>query len=190
VAIVEDLGQLVRAARGGDRVALERFVGLAYDEVWRLCSALVDEPSADDLAQDTFIRAIKALHRFRGDASPRTWLLSIARNACMDELRARTRRRRQQQELADIQSREPRSASDASERMALLELIAQLAPERREAFVLTQLLRLSYDEAAAVCDCPAGTIHSRVARARSELIGLYAGSHTDSRQTSESDSSS
>ena len=52
------------------------------------------------------------------------------------------------------------------------ELLRALDPDRRAAFVLTQLFRLSYAEAAQVCDCPAGTIRSRVARARSDLIAL------------------
>ena len=59
-----------------------------YGQVWQLCGSLVDDQSADDLAQETFIRAVRTLPRFRGDASARTWLLAIARHACMDELRA------------------------------------------------------------------------------------------------------
>jgi RNA polymerase sigma-70 factor, ECF subfamily len=58
----------------------------------------------------------------------------------------------------------------AQEAVLLQQLIAALDPERRTAFVLTQVLDLSYAEAAQVCDCPVGTIRSRVARAREDLI--------------------
>ena len=61
---------------------------------------------------------------------------------------------------------------DASGDLATRDLLIRLEPDRRIAFVLTQLFELSYDEAAAVCDCPIGTIRSRVARARNDLIGL------------------
>ena len=59
---------------------------------------------------------------------------------------------------------------DAAEEISLTAVIAQLAPGRREAFTLTQVLGLSYAEAAQVCGCPIGTIRSRVARARSDLV--------------------
>ena len=60
---------------------------------------------------------------------------------------------------------------DASGQVAAANLLARLSPERREAFVLTQVLGLSYAEAAEVCGCPVGTIRSRVARARMDLMG-------------------
>jgi RNA polymerase sigma-70 factor (ECF subfamily) len=60
------------------------------------------------------------------------------------------------------------------EHLALLDLLATLSPDRREAFVATQVLGLSYAEAAEVCGCPVGTIRSRVARARNDLIAAMA----------------
>ena len=62
--------------------------------IWRLCAALVGNAAADDLAQETFLRATRALPQFRGQASGRTWILSIARRTCMDDLRVRYRRER------------------------------------------------------------------------------------------------
>src|SRR6476659_5865890 len=73
---------------------MEAFIRASHDPVWRLCEALVDAQAADDLTQETFIKAVGAVRRFRGDASARTWILSIARHTCMDELRARSRGRR------------------------------------------------------------------------------------------------
>ena len=168
-----DLNRLAEAARGGDRDALDEFVHATYAQVRRLCAVLVDDASADDLAQDSFIRAIGALRRFRGESGARTWLFSIVRHTCADELRTRTRQRRRHRELVDTQAYIV-AAPDAGEQVGILDLISRLDQDRREAFMLTQVLHLSYAEAAAVCQCPTGTVHSRVARAREDLIAMYS----------------
>ncbi len=154
-----------------------------YTDVRRLCAALVDEQSADDLAQETLLRATRAMGDFRGDASGRTWLLAIARRTCMDELRGRYRRDRRDRLIAAT-SGPSDAAPDRTRDVEIYDLLARLEPDRRTAFVLTQLFRLPYDEAATVCDCPLGTIRSRVARARDDLIGLITGEHVPRRATS------
>ncbi len=168
----------VRAAHAavarGERGGLEQLLQASYPDVWRLCAVLVDEQSADDLAQETFLRVTRTLRRYRGDASPRTWIMSIARNVCMDELRTRHRRRRRDRQLLTNARERPHSPDPAGE-VAATDLLGHLEPNRRAAFVLTQLLRLSYEQAAVVCGCPPGTIRSRVARARGDLIALTAG---------------
>ncbi|MDQ2729172.1 MAG: RNA polymerase subunit sigma, partial [Actinomycetota bacterium] len=68
----------------------------------------------------------------------------------------------------------PTDVSDHGESVALEDLVSRLTPQRRSVFYLTQILGLSYQEAAEVCDCPVGTIRSRLARARGELIGEVA----------------
>ena len=158
------------AAITGDRGALEQLVEGSYDQVWRLCARLVDDQCADDLAQDTFIRAVGALPNFRGDASARTWILAIARNTCIDELRTRRRRQRRDASLGARLLVDGQAVEDIGQEVGVSDALSALAPERREAFVLTQLLGLSYREAAEVCSCPPGTIRSRVARARADLI--------------------
>jgi RNA polymerase sigma-70 factor (ECF subfamily) len=169
---MDELTRLAHAARVGERDALHAFIDASYAEVWRLCAALVDEQAADDLAQETFVRAMRALRRFRGDSSARVWTLAIARRTCMDELRSRDRRRRRQRRLADQTVLDGAFVPDPAGDVATYELLAMVEPERRAAFVLTQLFRLSYQDAAEVCGCPSGTIRSRVARARDELIKL------------------
>ncbi len=178
---MDALTSLAVAARAGDNSALEAFVRAAYGQVWRLCATLVDEQSADDLAQESFVRAIRSLPRFRGESSARTWLLAIARHTCLDELRSRSRRRRDDSRATEDAQREV-AVADASQEIAVADLIGQLEPARRAAFVLTQTLGLSYDEAAQVCDCPPGTIRSRVARARSDLVNLLARASTDGNE--------
>jgi RNA polymerase sigma-70 factor (ECF subfamily) len=172
---VDDLTSLARAAGRDDRAALAQFVRQTQGDVWRLCAYLVDPDSADDLAQDTYLRAIPALRRFRGDAPARVWLLSIARRACAAEINARSRERRLAVRLAATQSGTVgQQPAEPGAQAAADELIAALEPGRRAAFVLTQLLGCSYAEAAAVCGCPVGTIRSRVARAREDLDAMLA----------------
>jgi DNA-directed RNA polymerase specialized sigma24 family protein len=71
--------------------------------------------------------------------------------------------------------------TDPAAEMALTDLLGHLHPERRAAFVLTQVVGLSYAEAAKVCHCPVGTIRSRLARARSELVAMFAQANKDSQ---------
>ena len=179
---MDETTRLALAAGSGTRGAAEEFVRRAYPDVVRLCGALVDRDSAGDLAQETFLRALKALRRFRGDSSARTWLLSIAHRTCADEIRQRTRRRRERRVLADGAGRVAAAVEpDAAQTVGVRSMIDDLEPERRAAFVLTQVLGLSYDEAAEVCGCPAGTIRSRVFRARQDLVDAIADDESERR---------
>ncbi len=160
---------LALRARSGDAGAQAAFVRATQAEVWRFTAALVDPGAADDLTQETFLRAFKALPGFRGRSSARTWLLGIARRACADHLRAVVRRRRLDARLAQ-QAWTDAPHPDPAHRLGTADLLGRLSEERRTAFVLTQVLGLSYAEAAEVEDVPVGTIRSRVARARDELV--------------------
>jgi RNA polymerase sigma-70 factor (ECF subfamily) len=159
-------------AREGDRAALAGFVERSQADVWRFCSHQLGREHADDATQETFLRAIGSLRTFRAEASARTWLLSIARHVCTDVIRRNVRRRRLFHRVsARPLDLELTQGGDAD----LDDLLVALSPDRRSAFVLTQLLGLSYEEAADVCGCPVGTIRSRVARARDELVGQLRG---------------
>jgi RNA polymerase sigma-70 factor (ECF subfamily) len=170
---VDELAQTAADAAGGDPLAAAALVRATQSDVWRLCAALGDAGSADDLTQETYLRAFGSLHRFEGRSSLRTWLLSIARRVCADAVRSRRRRRltlvRDTADLEALASGDV--AQDAvAQGAGVTDLLARLDPDRREAFVLTQLLGLSYAEAAEVAGCPVGTIRSRVSRARSDLV--------------------
>ncbi|MEU2064086.1 sigma-70 family RNA polymerase sigma factor [Streptomyces sp. NPDC013455] len=162
------------AARGGDPDAVDLFVRALHRDVRRYVTYLGADPhSADDLTQETFLRALGSLHRFEGGSSARTWLLSIARRAVIDSLRNRSCRPR----LCDTddwqsaaERAQPCDLPGFDDGIALTELLDTLPAERREAFVLTQLVGLPYAEAALVSDCPVGTVRSRVARARTTLV--------------------
>ena len=140
---MDALTRLALAARGGDRDALDRLVEGTYDQVWRLSARLVGEQCADDLAQDTFVRAVGALPNFRGQSSARTWLLSIAHNTCMDELRTRSRQRRRDSSLAACITTQSHVTADTEQEVGVTDVLDRLSPERREAFVLTQSPGLS-----------------------------------------------
>ncbi|MER5470946.1 sigma-70 family RNA polymerase sigma factor [Streptomyces sp. NPDC002685] len=171
------------AARAGDPVAVEHFVRALHRDVVRYVAHLSADPqAADDLAQDTFLRALGSLHRFEGRSSARAWLLSIARRAVIDSLRHAAARPRSS-DAADwqtaVERAQPRGLPGFDDGVALLDLLAALPGDRREAFVLTQMMGLPYAEAALVSDCPVGTVRSRVARARATLIALLAEADTE-----------
>ncbi len=152
-------------ARDGDTAALDAFVHRTQHDVWVVCRSLGDADNAEDMVQDVYVRALRAMDGYRGDGPARNWLLSIARRTCADATRKRIRRRRRH----DPQPVEEQAVEDA-DRTVVDSLLAVLDPERREAFVLTQLAGLSYDDAAAVIGCPVGTVRSRVSRARAQLL--------------------
>lgn len=162
---------LAVAAAAGDARALEAFIRATQHDVWRFVAYLFDGVSADDLTQETFLRAIGAIPRFAGRSSARTWLLAIARRVVADHIRYLKARPRTapgaDPELLLDRDRPARGFEDVVEVTAL---IAGLSTDQREALLLTQLFGLSYSDAAAVCGCPVGTIRSRVARARDALL--------------------
>ena len=176
LAAVDRLTSLLIAARDGDRVALERFVAETQADVWRMCRYLGDVQLADDLSQETYERAIASIHRFRADGSARGWLLTIARRTCVDHTRRAGRRRRLDRAvLSNTTAGAPGGSLIAHEltgRIDLDDVVARLDHDRRSAFVLTQVLGLHYDEAAEVLGCPIGTVRSRVARARGDLVAM------------------
>ncbi len=162
------------AARDGDPDAVDRFVRATHQDVWRFVAHLSNDLNgADDLTQETFLRALTGLPGFAARSSARTWLLSIARRVVIDRYRAAAARPR----ITDVgdwqtvaEHSQPRELPGFDEGLAMGELLDALDCERREAFVLTQLVGLPYADAAAVVGCPVGTVRSRVARARADLI--------------------
>jgi RNA polymerase sigma-70 factor (ECF subfamily) len=166
--VADEITEAALRARSGDSASARAFVSATQTDVWRLCAHLSSRSFADDLTQETYARAFASLHRFAGRSSARTWLLSIARRVCADAVRAAVRSRTWEPDIAGI-------ATDPADSVTLQSLLDALDRDRREAFVLTQLVGLSYAEAADVCACPVGTIRSRVARARADLVSAFGG---------------
>lgn len=162
---------LALAAARGDGRALEAFVKATQRDVWRFVTYLSDVAVAEDLTQETFLRAIGAIGRFSGRSSARTWLLAIARRVVADHIRYTRSRPRLVGEADPETTLDRRRASRRFEDLVEVStMVAALTADQREALLLTQVLGLSYADAATVCGCPVGTIRSRVARARDALI--------------------
>ncbi len=163
--------ELALAAAAGNERALAAFIRSTQQDVWRFVTYLSDAGTADDLTQETFLRAIGAIERFSGRSSARTWLLAIARRVVADHIRqAQARPRTAAGADPERAMRGDRHARGFEDLVEVTTMIAGLTPEQREALLLTQLLGLPYADAAAVCGCPVGTIRSRVARARDALL--------------------
>ncbi len=134
---MDELTRLAVAAGNGNQIALAAVVRATQGDVWRLCAHLVDPGSADDLTQETYLRAVRQLKRFRGEGPVRSWLLTIARRSCATEIAARQRRR---DTALDLRAHQHPSIGDHTLQVELQMLLDTLEPDRRAAFVLTQIL--------------------------------------------------
>ena len=158
---------LVRAAAAGDLRAFEQIVRDHQQPVWRFLRRMLgDGTAAEDVAQETFLRVYRRLPGFGFESKLSTWIFQVARNAGIDELRARERQAR----LIGAVSPPPRSASGPGEaRVEIDQALATLPVDQREALLLVEVLGLRYAEAATVLGAPVGTVKSRVFTARSRL---------------------
>ena len=167
--------EVVRAAAGGDLAAFDALVRAYQAPLWRFLRHLLgDADLAEDVAQETFLRAYLALSSFRAGARFSTWLFQIGRNAGLDAIKARTRRRYYTSLL-----RPPSPMADAHARVELADALAGLPTALREALLVVEVLGFTYDEASAVIGVPAGTVKSRVFRARTTLAGQLAEERAD-----------
>ena len=162
----DELRHLAEAAAHGDDVALGELVRRTQPLVWRTCTLLGSAGEEEDLVQETYLRALRSLRTFRGDAPVRAWLVAVARNVCADHVRRRQRASRLLRRLHV----EPLVEARPDATGELDDMLAALDADRRDAFVVTQVLGLSYAEAAVALGCPVGTIRSRVSRARADLL--------------------
>jgi RNA polymerase sigma-70 factor (ECF subfamily) len=168
----EEITELALASRVGDRAALATFVRATQRDVYRFLTQLCERDEVEGLTRETYLRAVRALPGFAGRSSARAWLLSIARRVASDQVRGTVVRPRTRVKDWDtvVSGNPAHRRSDFDDAVLLRELVARLESDRRDAFVLTQMLGLGYAAAAEVCGCPVGTIRSRVARAREDLV--------------------
>jgi RNA polymerase sigma-70 factor (ECF subfamily) len=174
--------ELVSRVQQGDKVAFDFLVIKYQHKIIQLVNRYVKDPSeAQDVAQDAFIKAYRALGNFRGEAAFYTWLYRIAINTAKNYLILRTRRHSNYQ--LDIQELEALGHSpqlqglETPEQLLLNEeimttlnkAIEDLPVEMRVAFNLRELEGLSYEDIALAMNCPIGTIRSRLFRAREAI---------------------
>ena len=169
---------LLRKAQRGDPEAFGRLMEPLEQLVWRVCWHYTgDREASSDCAQDAMIRIWRGLESYRGDCAFESWVYRIAANCCMDWLRKKKRDRSVSIEPMKDQGFDPADTSPGTEaqviakdeRRRLREAIALLPEDQREALVLTQLERVSYEEAARMLDVSEGTVKSRVNRAKARL---------------------
>lgn len=174
---------LVQLAQRGDAGAFDALVRRYQHKVVKLVMRYVRDPAeAEDIAQEAFIKAYRALPRFRGDSAFYTWLYRIAINTAKNVLAARSRSpieydldRDNGEESYDIVARMKDTATP--EALALTEeirstvtaAIEALPEDLRTAIQLRELEGLSYEEIAAAMECPVGTVRSRIFRAREAI---------------------
>ena len=169
---------LLRKAQRGDPEAFGRLMEPLEQLVWRVCWHYTgDREASSDSGQEAMIRIWRALDSYRGDCAFESWVYRIAANCCMDWLRKKKRDRSVSMEPMRDQGFDPADTSPGTEaqviakdeRRRLREAIALLPEDQREALVLTQLERVSYEEAARMLDVSEGTVKSRVNRAKARL---------------------
>ncbi len=169
---------LLRKAQRGDPEAFGRLMEPLEQLVWRVCWHYTgDREASSDCGQEAMIRIWRALNRYRWDCAFESWVYRIAANCCMDWLRKKKRDRSVSIEPMKDQGFDPADTSPGTEaqviakdeRRRLREAIALLPEDQREALVLTQLERVSYEEAARMLDISEGTVKSRVNRAKARL---------------------
>jgi RNA polymerase sigma-70 factor (ECF subfamily) len=166
----------------GDVVGFEQIVRHYSASIFSLAARLVGPADAEDVVQETFLRAYRGLESFRGESSLKTWLFAIAlnraraRHGTLSRLKALFAPRSVRDDVADAlddaadPSAGPEEASLAREqRVRLRAAIRTLPEEFRTAVILRDLEGLSYQEIAAVLQVPIGTVRSRIARGRSLL---------------------
>jgi RNA polymerase sigma-70 factor (ECF subfamily) len=170
-AVDEPDPHVIQAARSGDLDAFGSLVRRYQGDVYRFVLHLIGDPtSAEDITQDSFVRAYRFLGRYRGDSRFSTWLFSIARNCVNDELRRAGRRARLN--LA-LEAHEPPDArSDRTSEIEVREALASLPHDLLESVVIIDIFGMSYREASTLTGAPEGTLKSRVHRARERLVAL------------------
>lgn len=179
LAHIDDQDCVTRAQRGEGR-AFSELVARYQDRVYRFLLRLSRSPEdAMDLTQETFIRAYQGIGGWRPDALFRTWLFRIARNLAFDRLRhdkiVEFVDLDDDMELPDTAAG-PDAALETAQRYHLLEAALERLPgQYREIILLREIEGMSYEEIAHVLDLNAGTVKSRLARARASLLDMVKG---------------
>lgn len=180
----QDDEELVRHYLAGDKRAFDVLIRRYQDRIFNFSLRFTANPSdAEDIVQETFLKAYRGIDRFRGDAKFSTWLFQIAKNLCINKFH-RGRRRMEHRQVSIHESEQddrpllqlesdaasPQDMAISAETQSQLEAaIAELDPHYRAALILRDVEDLDYAEIAGILDVPVGTVKSRIHRARTEL---------------------
>ncbi len=173
---------LVERVQKGDKKAFDLLINKYQHRIVSLVARYVSDPTeALDVSQEAFIKAYRAIDRFRGDSAFYTWLYRIAINTAKNWLVARKRRPPASDidaadaEQYDLESRLKEQGTPENEMMreeikrTVYETIAELPDDLRTAIMLREMEGMSYEDIAVTMDCPIGTVRSRIFRAREAI---------------------
>lgn len=163
--------ELASRARRGDAAAFDELVRRFHRPVHRFCWRLLRSPDAEDLAQDTFVRAFVHFERFNPERPVLPWLIAIARRLCLDVLRRRTMMTRvETMPVIDPPALGPEGEASLREQLSRLDrALADLDEGPREAIVLFHIEEMSYRDIAAALEVPTGTVMTWLHRGRARL---------------------
>ena len=184
-----ETAELLEAIRRGDGDAFERVAREQAPRLFRLALRLTGRrEDAEDLVQDTLVRALPALRQFEGRAKLSTYLVRALTNQWKNRLRSKSRSRlvdwfRGRNDDPEEESLAPVDAAPSAEEQleaqdrakAVREAVTRIAPDRRLALLLREVEDMSYEQIAATTGVPVGTVRSRLARARDDLRRLLGG---------------
>lgn len=168
--------KLITAAQDGDRRALERLLGQHQDRIYAICRRLTgNDADAYDATQEALIAIVQGLSRFDHRSAFSTWVYRVATNACLDELRRRSRRpvpgldTEQAEATGLISTHRPTLEVTVTDRLTIDEAIMEIHPDFAAAVVLRDQMGFNYAEIAEILGIPVGTVRSRIARGRAAL---------------------
>lgn len=167
-------------AANGDPEGFTWLLTRYRDRVVRLAAHVLRRPDeAEDVAQETFIRAFRGLRSFRGQARFYTWLYHIALRVCAE--RCRSARWSAEAPWPTSDCPLPAAGAHDADRLAVEALLDQLSPQARAALVLREIDGMAYDEVAAALDIPVGTVRSRLHSAKARFRALYLAAEKELR---------
>ncbi len=166
----DDVSDLVRRCLSGDEAAMADLIERFQGQVFGLCVRMLGHrQDAEDMAQESFVRAFRSLNRWDSRREFLPWLLAIAGNRCRTLLAARRRRPRLTGEVDHLPDVRPNRQQQANLAEEMKVGLSYLREEYRQALVLFYQQQLGFAEIAEVLDCPVGTVKTWVHRARREL---------------------
>jgi RNA polymerase sigma-70 factor, ECF subfamily len=162
--------QLLQAARAGDQVALERLLEPQERALYALCRGILGHPDdAEDAVQETFLRALRALSGFRGEAALRTWLFRIAVRVCLDWKRASPPAERWDEERGVLSTHDLSPEAIVLRHLRVMEALHTLLPRQRAVLLLKEVEGWSIAEISAALRWNEKRVHNELFRARRAL---------------------
>jgi RNA polymerase sigma-70 factor (ECF subfamily) len=170
--IAEDERELIARCRAGDRPAMRAFYERYQRRVFSLTTRIAGAQDAEELTQEVFLKAFRALDKFRGDSQLGTWLYRMAVNAALSHVsRNKSRYHLGDDTLADVPAPPP-SDGDPNMRRRLQGALGELPPGYRAVLVLHDIEGLEHEDIAEVLGCSVGTSKSQLHKARARMRDL------------------